>query len=75
MDIITATREAFEKGVGITCPHIRQSGVYLLPTNTNESFICIPTTGPDFNGYHMIPRWNPTVKDILADDWELMEIE
>ena len=76
MNIIEATRKAIRKGLGITRPTFKKEA-YLLPTNTNECYIVIPTGFKLKNknsGYaSAAPRWNPHAADVLADDWELTE--
>lgn len=71
MNIIEATREAMDKGVGIrntSCKHN-----YLLPTNTKECYLVIPIGYTLGSNYEKIPapRWNPKAEDILKEDWEL----
>lgn len=75
MNIIEATKEAIEKGIGIRNQHYK--GDYFLPTNTHECFLVMPI------GYKLgenceripAPRWEPKAKDILNEDWELYPIE
>ena len=72
MNIVKATKEAVRLGIGITNQQCKKSGVYLLPTNTDECFLVIPVgcKFPETSG-RVAPRWNPKARDILSDDWEL----
>lgn len=60
------------KGVDIANENTKNSGVYLLPTNTEECYIVIPV-GVKYpeTTINMCPRWNPKAEDILSEDWEL----
>lgn len=73
MDIITATKEALKKGVGIVNGRTKASQLYLLPTNTKECFLAIPFEYTHKSVRKVGARWNPHAEDILADDWELWE--
>lgn len=72
MDIIEATKQAMEKGMGLTRPSF-QGMDYLVPTNTKECYIVIPMDfkfkGRYCDDIPAAPRWNPCAADILADDW------
>lgn len=76
MNIIEATKQAMEKGVGLTRLSF-QSRCCLIPTNTKECYIVIPPNfklrGRSHGDISAAPRWNPHAADILADDWIIVK--
>lgn len=73
MNIIEATKEALDRGIGIRNSVCKQCNNYLLPTNTYEGYFVIPIgySINDYDGKKPAPRWNPRAMDILSSDWEL----
>jgi len=65
LNIRKAILKAQAKQKGITRQKWMPGGVRLIPTNTSCCFIIIPPNEKENIGR----RWNPTVEDILANDW------
>lgn len=68
MNIAEATKEALEKGLGITRASWRFNNevICLIPTNTT---LCCVMYGVCLEAKS--PRWNPSADDLIADDWEV----
>ncbi len=66
MNIIKATKKAVDENKAIyrkTIPHIK-----FVPTNSkNVAFIVFSDNDDRAGG-----MWNPMAKDILSDDWEVL---
>lgn len=65
MNIQEATHEAIKKGRGISRQSWGENGPILIPTNTQYCVIFISSEKK------ILPRWNPDLDDLNADDWEL----
>ena len=66
MNIVIATQKAHKLGVGIYRKSWLPNNQYvLLPTNTRSGFVGIPISsdGKPFQ------RWEPSLREIIADDW------
>lgn len=66
MNIQDATHEAMKKGRGIRRRSWGENGPILIPTNTQ--YCVIFTTSEN----KILPRWNPDLDDLLAEDWEVI---
>lgn len=64
MNIQDAIQAAAKKGRGIRRQSWREDGPILIPTNTS---LCIILS---ISENKIIPRWNPSLDDLSADDWE-----
>ena len=75
MNIVEATKNALEQGIGITNKYLRNINCYLLPTNTDECYLIVPAGYSHKEDKKVAARWNPKAADILSNDWEVMEVK
>lgn len=62
MELKEAVKVAMKAGKGV---RREAMGVLLLPTNTRECFLIME------GGKLLSGKWNPSLDDILADDWHV----
>lgn len=65
MDIREACLKAQRVGKGITRKSYGSRPLVLLPTNTENCVIMIPSNNNEFKAV----RWDPSADDLLAEDW------
>lgn len=62
MKIYEAVEKALKEKRPITRTGLRDFGFEIFPTDSSD---CC----------YLIPKWNPTANDLMADDWELVTKE
>lgn len=63
MNIHDAALEAKETGRGFTRVSFGENAPYFIATNTTDGIIVSDNTKK------LVARWQPTLEDIVADDW------
>lgn len=71
MNIANAVKEAAKQGTSIRRTAWRKRIGSVLPTNTAGGCLVIPGEGA--RGGAARYRWQPTMDDLLASDWEVCE--
>ena len=66
MTIQEAAKKAQEKGTGIYRANKMESLAYIVPTNTCACCICV-----NIKPEQLFARWQPQLRDLIADDWEV----
>jgi hypothetical protein len=64
-----AIKSALEHGGGMCRRDWPHKHTLLFPTRSPAGIIV--STFPEESRWRLCPQWNPTVDDLLADDWEI----
>lgn len=70
MNIRKAIKKAQIHGSGIARRSWSPQWGWLLPTNSEFGILLMPY---EFDG-EISPRWEPSLDDLLADDWEAFSV-